>query len=261
MTVESLITQAIESGAYAPLLGLLAIVLSWLLSKWRHQQPIGEQLKHAGTILLQALPYALGAGGLAAVGGMTPTHVAGVFVGVLLTKAGFTLPTPAKPTDAAKRSTLGSIVLVTLVPLFLNACELVAKYAKKAGNIADVVLKWVQIIRGTIPVMGLSEETEKDIMVVVGEAEVIVEEFRELSRVPEAFKDGRLDEVEERLNKVYEKLYGQALRLGILNEASRAAQGPEEGEQVGEPEELRQLLRDMHGDDRSHLYLTGVTGA
>lgn len=110
------------TGGWWPAIGALTIVLSWLLSKYRHGTPLADQLRHAGTVALGAAPWALSAGGLSLVAGVAPLHSGGVAIGVLLVHAGFTVPRP----PAAKPPIAGMVVFVALA-LVLSACTMPAQ--------------------------------------------------------------------------------------------------------------------------------------
>lgn len=113
MQETDFITQALASRAAGPIVGATAIVLSWLLSKWRHEIPLREQLAHAGRVALRALPWSLGALGLVLVAGAGPFDAIGVGITVLLIQAGFTLPRP--PAPPAPRSELPTVPGVAML--------------------------------------------------------------------------------------------------------------------------------------------------
>lgn len=93
MTSDQL-SSALTSATLGPALGAGLVIVAWLVSSIRDGVPVGEQLRHAATLLRPVLVGGCGAAGLALVAGEPWQLAAAVGISAALTAAGFRAPKP-----------------------------------------------------------------------------------------------------------------------------------------------------------------------
>ncbi len=124
----------------------------------------------------------------------------------------------------------------------LVACDKALNIIAKAGSIAQMVRKALDLFQSSLPMFGLDEETQATVMDVTDATERALAAFEASAKLTGHTAAGEQAKAREELLKAYEELYKLMTRIGVLGALGEVAAGPDEGDYPVTPRELKASL-------------------